>query len=99
MIDDCIEVFYTSMYPTMPILHRGRLLEKVDFELDHSVETYCLIGSLCAFMMVQPGMKNPGNFAMDPVAVKDRCIAASALLEEVVRVRKTYDYVDVRGMF
>ena len=77
----------------MPILHRGRLLEKVDYEPDCPAETFCLIGSLCAFMMVQPGMKNPGNFAMDPVAVKDRCVAASALLEEVIRVRKTYDYV------
>ena len=94
MIDDCIEAFFTSMYPTMPILHRGRLLEKVEYELDRSVETYCLIGSLCAFIMVQPGMKDPGNFAMDPVAVKERCIAASALLEEVIRVRKSYDYID-----
>ena len=94
MIDDCIEAFFTSMYPTMPILHRGRLLEKVEYDLDRSVETYCLIGSLCAFIMVQPGMKNPGNFAMDAVAVKERCIAASALLEEVIHVRKSYDYID-----
>ena len=93
-INDCIEVFFTSMYPTMPILHRGGLLEKVDYELDHSVETFCLIGSLCAFTMVHPGVKNPGNFAMDPVAVKNRCIAASALIEEVIRVRKTYDYIN-----
>jgi len=94
MIDDCIEAFFTSMYPTMPILHRGRLLEKVEYDLDRSVETYCLIGSLCAFIMVQPGMKNPGNFAMDAVAVKERCIAATALFEEVIRVRKNYDYID-----
>jgi hypothetical protein len=94
MIDDCIEAFFTSMYPTMPILHRGRLLEKIENELGRSVETSCLIGSLCAFIMVQPGMKNPGNFAMNPVAVKERCIAAAALLKEVIRVRKSCDYIE-----
>lgn len=78
----------------MPILHRGQLLDKVDADFSTSTSTFCLIGSLCAFMMVQPGMKNHGNFAMDPNAVKARSIAANALLEEVIRLRKTYDFIE-----
>lgn len=94
LIDDCIDVFFKSMFPTMPILHRDRLHAKVMTELGSSVEIFCLVGSLCAFMMLQTGMKHPGNFAMDPIAVKERCVAATALLEEVIRVRKGYEYID-----
>jgi Fungal specific transcription factor domain len=98
MIDGCIEFFFTNMYPTMPILHKGRLQEKVAREMDQSVEPYCLITSLCAFMMIQPGMALPGR----PVGVctdSDDLVAgkfttATTLLEEVLRLRKTIDYVE-----
>ena len=60
MIKDCIEFFFANMYPTLPILHRQRL-EQQTLYADHNVDTYCLLTSLCAFMMIQPGMGIPGD--------------------------------------
>jgi Fungal specific transcription factor domain len=98
MIDSCIDFFFANMYPTMPILHRGRLLEKVAREIDQSIEAYCLITSLCAFMMIQPGMSLPGR----PLGVRTdsddlvsgKFTTATMLLEEVVRLRKAMEYVE-----
>ncbi|ERF68543.1 hypothetical protein EPUS_04641 [Endocarpon pusillum Z07020] len=98
MIDGCIEFFFRHMYPTMPILHKGRLQEKVAREIDQSIEAYCLITSICAFMMIQPRMSLPGR----PVGVRTnsddlvsgKFTTASSLLEEVLRLRKAIDYIE-----
>lgn len=98
MIDGCIDFFFANMYPTMPILHNGRLQEKVAREIDQSIEAYCLITSLCAFMMIQPRMSLPGR----PVGMRTdnddlvpgKFTTATTLIEEVVRLRKAIEYVE-----
>ena len=98
MIDSCIEFFFANMYPTMPILHKGRLQEKVAREIDQSIEAYCLITSLCAFMMIQPGMLLPGRpfrvRSNSDDSVPGKFTTATILLEEVVRLRKAIEYVE-----
>lgn len=93
IIKESIEFFFTNMYPIMPILHRGRLEQRVRF-VDQDVETYCLLTSLCAFMMIQPGMALPG----DPLGLEHmpgaNIASGTMLMEETTRVRKSYEYVE-----
>jgi Fungal specific transcription factor domain len=98
MIDSCIDFFFAQMYPTIPILHRGRLQEKIAHEIDQSIEAYCLITSLCAFMMIQPGMplpgRPPGARPNSDDLVSGKFTTATMLLEEVLRLRKVIEYVE-----
>lgn len=82
------------MYPTMPILHRSRL-QQTALGLDSSIEAYCLITSLCAFMMIQPGVKVPeGLAARGDSGATANLTTGATLLDEVLRVRKGYEYIE-----
>jgi len=87
VIDVCIDFFFEHLYPTMPILHRARL-QQMALGINSSIEDYCLITSLCAFMMIQPGVKVPAGLATVNLAT------GTTLLDEVLRVRKSYEYVE-----
>jgi hypothetical protein len=93
MVKDCIEFFFANMYPTLPILHRGRLEQQAMYA-DQNVDTYCLLTSLCAFMMIQPGMGIPG----DPLGLDSmpgaNLVSGNLLMEETLRVRKSYDHLE-----
>lgn len=97
MIKECIEFFFANMYPTLPILHRGRLEQQAMYA-DQNVDTYCLLTSLCAFMMIQPGMGIPG----DPLGLDSlpgaNLVSGNLLMEETLRVRKSYDYLETPTM-
>jgi hypothetical protein len=94
IVRDCIEFFFANMYPTMPILHRQRL-EQQSLYMDQSLDTYCLLTSLSAFMMLQPGMAMPGS---DPYSLDSmpgaNIVSGTLLMEETIRVRKGYEYLD-----
>ena len=94
MVKACIEFFFANMYPTMPILQRQRLEQQAMY-MDQNLDTYCLLTSLCAFMMLQPGMAMPGS---DPYGLDSmpgaNIVSGTLLMEETVRVRKGYDYLD-----
>ena len=92
--DECIELFFTNMYPTMPILNRGKLLEGSVADGDRAIETQCLIGSLCAFVMVQPGLTRAGSSGPEEEAGQVENASANVLLREVLRLRKGYDYIE-----
>ncbi|CAK7223214.1 hypothetical protein SBRCBS47491_005132 [Sporothrix bragantina] len=93
MVKNCIEFFFTNMYPSMPILNRQRL-EQDAMSLDTTLDTYCLLSSLCAFMMLQPGMPMPASDPYGPDNIPGASIiTATLLLEETLRVRKGYDYM------
>ncbi len=94
VVKDCIDFFFNNMYPTMPILHRGRLEQQARF-VDRDIETYCLMTSLCAFMMIQPGMAIPGGDAMGLDAMPGaNLVSGTMLMEETLRVRKGYDHLE-----
>ncbi|PQE32707.1 C6 zinc finger protein [Rutstroemia sp. NJR-2017a WRK4] len=93
MIKECTEFFFANMYPTMPILHRGKL-EQQSMYADQNVDVYCLLTAMCAFMMIQPGMGIPG----DPLGLDSmpgaNIVSGQLLLDETLRVRKSYDYLE-----
>jgi hypothetical protein len=99
MIDHCLALFFRHVYPTMPILHKGRLLESVTCEIDQSTELYCLVLSLCAFMVIQPGMPvvgSPVRFSFDSERVLPYRTAAAAtiFLDEILRLRTSTEHVE-----
>ena len=75
----------------MPILYRENLQETL-LETGHSVEAYCLITSLCAFMLIQPGIMLKTMDAPNTLVTNPKL--GTLLMEEAVRVRKSYDYVE-----
>ncbi|KAK5660175.1 hypothetical protein OQA88_13645 [Cercophora sp. LCS_1] len=93
MVKGCLEFFFAHMYPTMPILHRQRLEQQAHF-MDQNLDTYCLLTSLCAFTLLQPGMTVPGTdpFSFDAMPGTN-IVTSTLLLEETLRVRKGYDYL------
>jgi hypothetical protein len=94
MVKQCVDFFFDNMYPNMPILHRPRL-ESQAMYMDQNLETYCLLSSLSAFMMLQPGMSVPGS---DPYNYDSmpgsNIVSGTLLMEETVRVRKGFDYLE-----
>ena len=93
LMEACIDSFFANMYPTMPIFDRDRLKAQAR-EVDRSLDNYCLIASLCAFTMIQPGMKSAGALPQAEGVVRDDPVAGRAMVDEVVRVRKGYDFVE-----
>ena len=91
-IDSCMNFFFEHMYSITPIFHRQTLQNMIASHSNTSPEVYSLIAVMCSFIMVQPGMVLPGT----PGAHSDsnRYNNAEALLEEALKVRKTYDYVE-----
>ncbi|KAI1774262.1 fungal-specific transcription factor domain-containing protein [Hypoxylon cercidicola] len=91
MAKECIEFFFANMYSIMPILHRQRLEQQAMY-LDQSLDTYCLVTSLCAWMMFQPGMNIPSADPLLEHLPGANIASAMVLIEETVRVRKGYEY-------
>lgn len=94
MVKECLEFFFANMYPHMPILSRQRLEQQAMY-MDQSLDTYCLMASLCAFVIIQPGMGIPGG---DPYGLDSmpgaNIVSSTLLMEETIRVRKGYDYIE-----
>ncbi|KAL9124395.1 MAG: hypothetical protein Q9217_006271 [Psora testacea] len=94
LIDACAESFFVHVYPIMPILHRDQW-QNVTRSMGQFVEAYCLVAALCAFMLIQPGV---ASHVHSPVEERSRSITdpemGIALMEEVGRVRKAYDYIE-----
>jgi len=94
LIEGCADFFFTQMYPTIPILYREQLRQTVG-DMGHSAEAYCLITAFCAFMLIQPGivlktgrvMEEQANSITNPKM-------GNLLMEDSIRVRKGYDYIE-----
>ncbi|KAI9735662.1 MAG: hypothetical protein M1834_001678 [Cirrosporium novae-zelandiae] len=95
LLTECIDFFFTNMYPTMPILHRGSLQALIQ-RLDDDDEAYCLLTSLCAFMMIQPRVKLVKSDADEDLesGILFHSTSGTALLDETLHVRKGYDYIE-----
>lgn len=95
LIDGCIDFYFANMYPTMPILHNEQLWRLIA-EKDSSVEAYCLLCSLCAFMLIQPGIESNAGHAIKILegSLSNNTSLGRALLEGALRRRKGYDYIE-----
>ena len=96
LIEICVSYFFEEFYSTMPILQSGRMRQIV-IEMNLSTEAYCLVSSLCAFVVIQPGlqvqMERAGDsYRASPMQqVMAQCLR---LVEETVRVWNSYDHKD-----
>ncbi|KAG5987927.1 hypothetical protein E4U54_004828 [Claviceps lovelessii] len=94
LVKECAQFFFDNLYPQAPILER-RLIEQQVLYMEQNRDAYCLLTSLCAFIMLQPGMSmptgDPFNLDMVPGA---NIVSSQLLLEECLRVRKGYEYLD-----
>ena len=94
LIEGCTDFFFTQMYPTMPILYRDQIRHALG-DMGHSVESYCLITSFLAFMLIQPGiLLKTGPMMEQPTASVTNPKMGSELMDEAIRVRKGHDYIE-----
>ncbi|KAF1841460.1 uncharacterized protein K460DRAFT_408922 [Cucurbitaria berberidis CBS 394.84] len=92
LIDSCIEYFFANVYPLEPVLHRQRAQEAL-VNMERSTEAYCMIVALCAYVMIQANMKvSPSLLQRPEMAQMSNIGLGHVLLEESVRVRKSYDH-------
>lgn len=78
----------------MPILHRDQIRQTIA-DMSYSVEAYCLIAAFCAFMLIQPGIVlKTAQAVQEPTSSTTNPKMGNVLMEESVRLRKGYDYVE-----
>ena len=94
VIKECVDFYFNHMYSIIPILNRQQL-ERDSLAMETNVDTYCLVTSLCAFMMLQPGMSTPGGdpYGLDAMPGAN-VVTGTLLMEETIRVRKAYDHIE-----
>ena len=91
-----IDYYFEYLYLLAPIINRQRLVQQALYmDQNQSMDTYCLLSSLVAFTMIQPGAPLPGgdngyNLSAFPGA---HITATQILLDETTRVRKGLDYI------
>ena len=95
VVHHCVDFFFSNMYPTQPILHRTSLQQAIG-NTHRSIEAYCLVTSLCAYMMIQPNMRLP---ATSPSADNDADLGSTtmlgmSLLSEALEARKDLSYYE-----
>ncbi|TDZ33352.1 putative sucrose utilization protein SUC1 [Colletotrichum spinosum] len=94
LVKECIDFFFANMYERMPILDRRQLELQLPY-MEQNRDTYCLFTSLCAFMLLQPGMNLPsGDPYNSDVMAGANIVASQLLVEETLHVRKGYEYLD-----
>ena len=60
--------------------------------MEHSIEAYCTMASLCAYVLVQPSMVLPQTSSFG--ANLSASALGHLLLEETIRTRKGYEYFE-----
>ena len=64
-------------------------------DMDSSEDAYCLICALCAFIMIQPGIRLHANQnANGYIGSNEDTVMGNQLLEEISRFRRSCDYVE-----
>ncbi|KFH42459.1 sucrose utilization protein-like protein [Hapsidospora chrysogenum ATCC 11550] len=93
LVKVCVSYFFDNMYGQLPILDRQSIEQQILY-MEQNRDAYCLMASLCAFIMLQPGMTIPGgdlyNIDMLPGS---NMVASQLLVEEALHVRKGYNYL------
>lgn len=96
LITTCVDYFFANLYPTQPILHRGRVGEMIGL-MEVDLEAYCLVVSLCAYMLIQPNIQSSEVFSPSAYSERDQqpqpaLILGPTLLQEAIHVRKSINY-------
>ncbi|KAI1362108.1 hypothetical protein F5Y08DRAFT_285247 [Xylaria arbuscula] len=93
LVKEAVEFFFANMYSIMPIINRQRLEQQCMY-IEQNPDTYCLLTSLSAYMMFQPGMSLPTGDPMLEHMPGAHIVSGTLLMEEAIRVRKGLDYLE-----
>lgn len=99
LVDSCIDFFFLHLYPTVPIFSRPHLTDLATNHRDGNPEVFCLVATLCSYVMIQPGMALPGTLDTIEGESDARVRHAAMLLDEVRRTRKSLDYVEAPTIY
>ena len=99
LIITCVDYFFQHLYPTQPILHRQKVGETIG-RMEDDPEAYCLVVSLCGYMLIQPNLELPPS-ALEALEEKPQSNLhlGRALLAEAIRVRKGFNYVETPSVW
>ncbi|KAK5171705.1 uncharacterized protein LTR77_003341 [Saxophila tyrrhenica] len=94
LIATCTDFFFTNMYGTMPIVGRRSIVDMIS-EMDNNLEAYCLIASLCGYMLIQPNLDlKPESLGPMELPAQSTLQLGRILLREAINARKHLDYVE-----
>ncbi|MCJ1309164.1 hypothetical protein MMC25_002819 [Agyrium rufum] len=94
LVEQCTEIYFTYIYPTVPILHRDQV-KQYAADMQTSADAFCLIGALCSFIIIQPGLSLATAGEEVPREERGRKSSRGAgIVEEVVKMRKIYNSVE-----
>lgn len=92
LVNTCVDYFFANIYPTQPILHHGHVQQTV-LSMDQSIEAYCQITALCAYMMIQPDLVLPPSYgAQTETGRYSNTQLSHVLLDEAIRCSSAYDF-------
>ena len=94
VVEVCLDYFFSHMYPTMPILDET-VRQRVR-DVPNSAEVYCLISSLSAFMLIQPGihLRLSPTAEGSPSSPNVNTSHGTMIMEAAIRVQKTMDFIE-----
>jgi hypothetical protein len=82
VLDACIEYFFKNMYRSQPILHPAGVMQTVA-GMNQSMEAYCTIAALCAYVLLQPQLLLPPLLqTVDEYRQHSSKVLGRALVEE-----------------
>lgn len=88
LVSVCVEYFFANLYPTQPILHRRQIAEAMA-QMETNADAYCLLASLCGYMLIQPNLKIPSRLAATHAVP-----TGNVLIQETLRVRRNLNYIE-----
>jgi len=91
LVKDCLGFFFANMYPQVPILNRS-VVEQQALYMEQNPDAYCMLTSLAAFTMLQPGKMLPLSPA-DPFPIEASPGANMASSMLLVKKRSEFDRV------
>ncbi|KAK2777171.1 hypothetical protein FQN53_002340, partial [Emmonsiellopsis sp. PD_33] len=90
LVDACIDTFIMHLETTIPILHREQLQLDVS-RMNESTEAYCLVATMCAFVIIQTGAVRPPVSSLDGDPLVADLAYGQRLLDEALEARKYLD--------
>lgn len=93
LIDLCVHEFFERMYTTVPVLHRGWLLQRVS-EISQDSESYCIVGALCVFMISRSWSLLRAIPTVPSIGKQHAMLVCSRIIEDVKNVRNQIDYAE-----
>ena len=87
LVNACVNEYFDKMYTTVPVVHRGWIQQRAA-EVTTSRESYCVVGALCLYILVQLPVQLP------LLSKQQANVLALRLYESIKHMRSQTDYSD-----